>query len=43
MSLTIEWNRRIENWRQELPCRDGKIELEFRAFEVKTIRLRLSS
>ena len=32
----------LENGDKKLPCRNGKVELEFRAFEVKTVRLRLS-
>jgi len=31
----------LENGDKKLPCQSGKIELEFRAFEVKTVRLRL--
>jgi alpha-mannosidase len=30
----------LENGDKKLPCQNGKIELEFRAFEVKTVRLR---
>ena len=30
----------LENGDNKLPCQNGKIELEFRAFEVKTVRLR---
>lgn len=30
----------LENVQRELPCEGGKITLDFRAFEVKTVRLR---
>ena len=30
----------LENGDKKLPCQNGQIELEFRAFEVKTVRLR---
>jgi alpha-mannosidase len=33
----------LENGDKELPCSSGKVELEFRAFEVKTVRWRLQS
>ena len=65
MALTLEWQHRIDNWRNELrrhfyrplgalhtdmlenaqgqlPLSDGKISLDFRSFEVKTVRLRLA-
>jgi hypothetical protein len=29
----------LENTLQEIPVEDGKIMLDFRAFEVKTVRL----
>jgi len=33
----------LENIQEELPCDRGEVALEFRAFEVKTIHLRLAS
>jgi alpha-mannosidase len=30
----------LENVQEELPCDSGRIDLDFRAFEVKTVRLR---
>jgi len=33
----------LENSRGELPCHNNRIALEFRAFEVKTLRLRLTA
>src|SRR5690606_23757726 len=29
-----------ERVERELPCREGRVELEFRPFEIKTVRLR---
>ena len=33
----------LENVQRELPCEGAKIDLEFRPFEVKTVRLRMAS
>jgi alpha-mannosidase len=33
----------LENVQRELPCQDDKVALEFRPFEVKTVRLRMAS
>ncbi|MGE5221466.1 MAG: glycoside hydrolase family 38 C-terminal domain-containing protein [Omnitrophica WOR_2 bacterium] len=32
----------LENGETELPCKNGEVELEFRPFEIKTVRLKMS-
>ncbi len=32
----------LENWQADLPVTAGKINLEFRPFEIKTVHLKLT-